>query len=63
MNTSVTAATQGTKATQWQIDPMHSAAHISAGGPGCSATYADNTPSSAAARRLIRPIRQNHPLK
>jgi polyisoprenoid-binding protein YceI len=29
MNTSVTAATQGTKATQWQIDPMHSAAHFS----------------------------------
>ena len=29
MNTSVTAATQGTKPTQWQIDPMHSAAHFS----------------------------------
>jgi len=29
MNTSVTAATQGTKPMQWQIDPMHSAAHFS----------------------------------
>ncbi|HEY2646149.1 MAG TPA: YceI family protein [Candidatus Acidoferrales bacterium] len=29
MNTSVTAATQGTKASQWQIDPAHSAAHFS----------------------------------
>jgi polyisoprenoid-binding protein YceI len=29
MNTAVTAASQGTKPTQWQIDPAHSAAHFS----------------------------------
>ena len=29
MNTSVTAATQSSKPTQWQIDPAHSAAHFS----------------------------------
>ncbi len=29
MNTAVTAASQDTKATQWQIDPAHSAAHFS----------------------------------
>jgi polyisoprenoid-binding protein YceI len=29
MNTAVTATTQGTKPTQWQIDPAHSAAHFS----------------------------------
>jgi polyisoprenoid-binding protein YceI len=29
MNTAVTAASQSTKPTQWQIDPAHSAAHFS----------------------------------
>ncbi len=29
MNTAVTAASQGTKPVQWQIDPAHSAAHFS----------------------------------
>src|ERR1700722_13361237 len=29
MNTAVTATSQGTKPTQWQIDPAHSAAHFS----------------------------------
>ena len=29
MNTAVTAVSQGTKVTQWQIDPAHSAAHFS----------------------------------
>ena len=29
MNTAVTAATQNTKPSQWQIDPAHSAAHFS----------------------------------
>ena len=29
MNTSVTATTQSSKPTQWQIDPAHSAAHFS----------------------------------
>jgi polyisoprenoid-binding protein YceI len=29
MNTAVTAPSQGTKPTQWQIDPAHSAAHFS----------------------------------
>jgi polyisoprenoid-binding protein YceI len=29
MNTAVTAATQNSKPTQWQIDPAHSAAHFS----------------------------------
>ena len=29
MNATVTAATQDTKPTQWQIDPAHSAAHFS----------------------------------
>jgi polyisoprenoid-binding protein YceI len=29
MNTTVTAATQSSKPTQWQIDPAHSAAHFS----------------------------------
>ena len=29
MNTAVTAASQGTQPTQWQIDPAHSAAHFS----------------------------------
>ncbi len=29
MSTSVTATTQGTKPTQWTIDPAHSAAHFS----------------------------------
>lgn len=29
MNTAVTVAPQGTKPTQWQIDPAHSAAHFS----------------------------------
>src|ERR1700674_691278 len=29
MNTAVTATSQGTKTTQWQIDPAHSAAHFS----------------------------------
>ncbi len=29
MNTAVTAATQSTKPSQWQIDPAHSAAHFS----------------------------------
>ena len=29
MNTAVTAASRSTKATQWQIDPAHSAAHFS----------------------------------
>jgi polyisoprenoid-binding protein YceI len=29
MNTAVTATSQGTKPTQWQIDPVHSAAHFS----------------------------------
>ena len=29
MNTAVTAASQGTKTTEWNIDPTHSAAHFS----------------------------------
>src|SRR5271169_4963794 len=29
MNTAVTATSQGTKPTQWLIDPAHSAAHFS----------------------------------
>ncbi len=29
MNTAVTAASQNTKPTQWQVDPAHSAAHFS----------------------------------
>ncbi len=29
MNTAITAASQNTKPTQWQIDPAHSAAHFS----------------------------------
>jgi len=29
MNAAVTATTQGTKPTEWQIDPAHSAAHFS----------------------------------
>src|SRR5580704_14167319 len=29
MNTAVTATSQGTKPTEWQIDPAHAAAHFS----------------------------------